>query len=70
MTNDGAYTDGACSGDAQPIVHSNEVYSPTGAITECGMPLAQWQAKVRELWARRGVWGVWEGALECERFLL
>jgi hypothetical protein len=45
MQQDGAYTNGACSGDAMPLVYNNSVFSPTGAITECGMPLAEWQAK-------------------------
>ena len=27
------------------IVFNNTVYSPTGAVTECGKTLAQWQAE-------------------------
>ena len=46
MMTDGSYANGACSGDAMPIVHDNSVYSPTGAITECGMSLAAWQVDV------------------------
>jgi len=45
MVADGAYTNGACSGDAMPIVHDNKVFSPTANITECGMSLQDWQAK-------------------------
>jgi hypothetical protein len=33
-------------GDGDPVVlYNNTVYSPTGKITECGMPLAKWQEK-------------------------
>ncbi len=44
---DGGYGGGqACKGaaDAVTIVGGNTVWSPTGAITECGMSLPQWQA--------------------------
>ena len=47
MMQDGAYGTGQqCAGDAThgaTIVYNNTIYSPTGAITECGMPLAEWQ---------------------------
>jgi hypothetical protein len=43
LNSDGDYGFGACSGDAMPLVYGNAVYSPTGAITECGMSLAAWQ---------------------------
>ncbi len=45
LQQDGAYTSGACTGDAMPLVYNNSVFSPTGNISECGMPLAEWQAK-------------------------
>ena len=42
---DGNYGDGqTCSGAGMTYVANNTVYSPTGAITECGKTLAQWQA--------------------------
>ena len=45
MQQDGDYANGACSGDAMPLVYGNQVFSPTANITECGMSLAEWQAK-------------------------
>ena len=45
---DGDYGGGqACkttSSEDATVVHDNAVYTPTGAVTECGMTLAQWQA--------------------------
>jgi hypothetical protein len=45
---DGDYGGGqACKTSASEdatIVHDNKVFTPTGAVTECGMSLAQWQA--------------------------
>jgi len=35
----------ACGSDIQPITHDNTMYSPTGNITECGMPLSKWQSQ-------------------------
>jgi hypothetical protein len=48
ITRDGNYGDGAqctttASADAT-VVHDNVVFTPTGAVTECGMSLAAWQA--------------------------
>ncbi len=47
LAKDGNYGSGqACMGQTgQTIVFNNTVWSPTGAITECGMSLAQYQAK-------------------------
>jgi hypothetical protein len=43
---DGNYGSGqTCSGEGTTAVFNNTVWSPTGAITECGMSLAAWQAK-------------------------
>ena len=42
---DGNYGSGqACTAPGKTLVWNNTVYSPTGAITECGKTLAQWQA--------------------------
>jgi hypothetical protein len=42
---DGDYGNGqTCSGPGMTIVSNNTVYSPTGAINECGTSLAAWQA--------------------------
>jgi hypothetical protein len=42
---DGDYGSGqACSGAGMTIVSNNTIWSPTGAITECGTTLAKWQA--------------------------
>ena len=47
--NDGDYGNGqACktsAGEDATVVHDNSVYTPTGAVTECGMSLAAWQAQ-------------------------
>ncbi len=45
LQRDGNYGNGACSGSGMTTVYGNQVFSPTGAITECGMSLAEWQAK-------------------------
>ena len=45
QTNDGNYANGGCSGDGKTVVGNNTVYTPTGRVTECGMPLAAWQAQ-------------------------
>ncbi len=45
LTQDGAYGSGqTCSGNGATVVFGNTIYSPTGAITECGTTLAKWQA--------------------------
>jgi len=41
-TNVGSFT---CSGDGKTVLAGNEYYTSTGAITECGVPLAEWQAR-------------------------
>ena len=41
----GNYGNPACSGDGMTVVHDNKIYTPTGKVTECGMSLADWQAK-------------------------
>ena len=45
MNKDGDYGNMQCSGDGKTVVHDNAIYSPTGKVTECGMSLADWQAK-------------------------
>jgi len=55
MSKDGDYAQGACSGDAMPVVHDNKVFSPTGAITECGMSVQDWQAKGNDPGTTTGV---------------
>ena len=46
MGQDGSYGDGqACSGPAATKVFGNTLWSPTGAVQECGMSLAQYQAQ-------------------------
>jgi hypothetical protein len=37
MSSDGAY------GRGTPVVHSNTIWSPTGAVTEGGKPLKEYQ---------------------------
>ena len=31
--------------DGMPVLFNNRLFSPAATVTECGMPLAQWQAK-------------------------
>ena len=45
LERDGDYGLPICSGSGKSIMGGNSIFSPTGAITECGMPLAQWQAQ-------------------------
>lgn len=44
LTSDGAYALPICSGDGKTVMGNNTVYTPTGNVTECGVPLAAWQA--------------------------
>lgn len=45
LLSDGEYGSGqTCSGPGETVVGGNEVWSPSGNITECGMPLSEWQA--------------------------
>ena len=34
-----------CDGDGKTILSNNQYYTPTGEVTECGVSLAEWQAK-------------------------
>ena len=45
LAKDGNYGSGACAAPGKTIVGGNTIWSPTGAITECGQTLAQWQAQ-------------------------
>lgn len=56
MTNDGAYGDGACSGDAMPVLGNNTIYSPTGNVSAWGC--GSWSCAGVELYvfADHGVW--------------
>jgi hypothetical protein len=49
LNQDGDYTKPICSGRGKNILGNNSIFSPTGAITECGATLAAWQAQVRGL---------------------
>ena len=40
---DGDYGSPSC--DQTTLLHSNQIYTPTGNVTECGMSLAAYQAK-------------------------
>ena len=45
---DGDYGSGSCTDSpsaAKTVVYNNTIYTPTGAVTECGMSLAAWQAR-------------------------
>ena len=45
LAKDGNYGSGACAAPGKTVVGGNTIWSPTGAITECGQTLAQWQAQ-------------------------
>lgn len=49
MTSDNAgwgYANVICDPPASmTVIGSNEVYTPTGNVSQCGVPLAQWQAQ-------------------------
>ena len=45
LTRDGDYGHGTCSGPGMTVVHDNIIFTPAGNVTECGMSLADWQAK-------------------------
>ncbi len=50
LVKDGNYGGGqTCSGAGQTIVGNNTVWSPTGALTECGTSLANWQSQGNDL---------------------
>ena len=44
LNNDGEYALPICKSPGKSIMANNTLYSPTGALSECGVPLAQWQA--------------------------
>jgi hypothetical protein len=44
INHDGDYGLPICKGDDKSVLGGNSVFSPTGKVTECGMPLAAWQA--------------------------
>lgn len=47
LDSDGDYSKPVCAGTGMSILGNNSVYSPTGAITECGVTLKAWQVRVR-----------------------
>jgi hypothetical protein len=54
---DGNYGNGqTCSGNGTTIVGDNTVWTPTGAVTECGMTLAQWQAQGHDAGTTAAAW--------------
>ena len=52
VTHDGNYgsAGGDCGGDGSPpIIFNNSIYSPTGAVTVCNIPLKEWQKQGHEV---------------------
>ena len=44
LQKDGDYGHAACTdGPEKLVIHDNRIYSPTGKVTECGKPLAEYQ---------------------------
>ena len=68
---DGAYGSGqTCTGAGTTIVHDNTIWSPTGAITECGTSLANWQAQGHDLGTTAGPYPADSVVLAIARGLL
>lgn len=44
LTREGAYGLPICTGADKSVMGGNAVFSPLGNISECGHPLAEWQA--------------------------
>jgi hypothetical protein len=46
QSKDGNYGGGqTCSGAGKTVVYGNTIWTPTGAVTECGTSLANWQSQ-------------------------
>jgi len=45
LSSDGTYGHGTCSGTGKTVVHDNQVFSPNAKVDECGVSLAEWQAR-------------------------
>lgn len=70
MTHDGDYGNPACSGPGKTVVHDNKIYTPHGNVTECGMPLSEWQMKGNDPGTVGQVWPEDEVILGLARKLL
>jgi len=44
INHDGNYGLPTCTGDDKSVMGNNTVFTPTGNVTECGAPIADWQA--------------------------
>ncbi len=61
MTKDGDYALAQVCNDIpgvvpKTVVHDNHIYTPNGRVTECGMSLAEWQAKGNDPGTTASTW--------------
>lgn len=70
MTGDGDYGNPACSGPGKTVVHDNKIYTPHGNVTECRMPLKEWQAKGNDPGTVAGMWPEDEAIINLARQIL
>ena len=70
MNGDGDYGHGTCSGPGMTVVHDNQIFTPTGKVTECGMSLAQWQAKGNDKGTTAAKWPEDEDIINAGRKVL
>lgn len=43
------YAHAICNSSSATVLGNNTIYTPSGVITDCGVPLAQWQAMGNDL---------------------
>lgn len=74
LKGDGNYGDGQqCTTTANAdatIVHNNKVFTPTGAVRECGMTLAAWQAAGNDPGTVAAPWPADDGLLTVAKAAL
>ena len=70
MTGTGDYGNPTCDGPGKTVVHDNNIYNPTGKVTECGTSLAEWQAKGNDPGTTANKWPNDDVLVEMTRQLL
>jgi hypothetical protein len=71
LTQDGSYGSGqTCSGAGMTIVGGNTIWSPTGAVSECGTTLPQWQAQGNDPGTTAAAWPADSAILTLARSIL
>ncbi len=68
---DGAYgINTVCAGAAATTLGGNAVTTPTGNVTECGEPLAEWVRAGHDAGSTAGTWPSDDALIEAARALL